>query len=368
MTTGLVDRRAGWLVSRRFDLTWFFGAGLMAVALVPALFAVGVPIAALFWGWLLLVDGPHIGATLVRTYVDRDEWRERRPLLAWSLLAFLVGPAFIAANVVTGSKDPFTLFLGFAAFYGFYHVVRQHYGFLALYGGVNRARVDALDRWCLYVGCWTPYLYFLLVHPLARKLVSLPPELGPAEAVLAWACAIAYALALGIYVLRARGKPATCVAYVLTVLASYGVIYLGVARLEPVYPAARGPDEAFMLISIMTALFHGVQYVALVWVHNRNRYAQPGVDYGLARHLNASATRYTGTLLAFSAGFYLLAAAATGVFPGLHPWSEATLGPVSVNELGLSLWWGLALHHYVVDARIWRVSGDARLKRHLGLT
>jgi hypothetical protein len=366
MSTGGLDRRA-WLVSRRYDLTWFFGAAVMAVALVPALFAVGVPIAALFWGWLLLVDGPHIGATLVRTYVDRDEWRERGPLLAWSLLAFLVGPAFVLANVVTGSKDPFTLFLGLAAFYGFYHVVRQHYGFLALYGGVNRARVDALDRWCLYVGCWTPYLYFLLVHPLARKLVSLPPELGPMEAVLAWACAGAYALALGTYVLRARGKPATCVAYVLTVLVAYGVIYLGVARLEPVYPAARGPDEAFMLISVMTALFHGVQYVALVWVHNRNRYSEPGVDYGLARPLNASATRYTGTLVAFSAGFYLLAAAATGVFPGLHPWSEATLGPVSVNELGLCLWWGLALHHYVVDARIWRVSGDARLKRHLGL-
>ena len=58
---------------------------------------------------------------------------------------------------LTGSERPFLLFLGSATFYGYYHVVRQHYGFVALYNAVNRAAEPssvALDKWTLYVGCW----------------------------------------------------------------------------------------------------------------------------------------------------------------------------------------------------------------------
>lgn len=365
MSTALVQDRATrrWLVGPRFDLTWFFGGAALGLLVVPGLFAAGVPIAALFWAWLLLVDGPHIGATLLRTYLDPEERRARPRLLAWSLLAFAAGPLAIGVGVATGSKDPFALFLAVSALYGFYHVVRQHYGFMALYGAIGRdgdARAARLDGWTLYVGCWAPYLYFMAVHPLARALVHLPPALGPLEAALAWGCVAAWVVALASFVVRrarAAAPSPTKTGYVLAALASYGVIYFGVARLEPVYPQARGPDEAFMLISVMTALFHGVQYVALVWVHERNRLAE-----------RASLARYVGLLTLFSLGLYLAAGAATGVFPGLHPWSEATLGPVSVNELGLSLWWGLALHHYVVDAYVWRVRGDRRLARNLGLS
>lgn len=361
---------SAWIVSRRFDLTWFFGGAIAAGLVVPGLLLAGVPIAALFWAWLLLVDGPHIGATLLRTYVDREEWRARRGLLLWALATFLVGPAFLVAGVLTGSKQPFTLYLGLAALYGFYHVVRQHWGFLALYRAVNAERAAArFDEWTLYVGCWAPYLHFMLTHPLARRLVELPPAVGPVERTLALACVAAFALAVVSFVARAArdGASAPRAGYLLLTLAAYGAIYLGVARLEPVYAGYRGPDEAFMLISVMTALFHGVQYVALVFVHNMNRYAEPGLDYGPARALNASPARFGLSLAAFSLLPYLALAALTGVFPGLHPFADAHLGPVSVNEVGLCLWWGLALQHYVIDARIWRVRGDARLGRHLGL-
>ena len=57
--------------------------------------------------------------------------RERPGVLVRGLLVFALGPAFLAAGLVTGSARPFTLFLGLAAFYGYYHIVRQHYGFLA---------------------------------------------------------------------------------------------------------------------------------------------------------------------------------------------------------------------------------------------
>lgn len=99
----------------------------------------GTPVVALWWVWLLAFDGPHIGAAFTRTYLDRAEWRTRPGGLLRGLLVFAVGPAFLAAGLVTGSERPFALFLGVAALYGYYHVVRQHYGFLALY------QADSLD-------------------------------------------------------------------------------------------------------------------------------------------------------------------------------------------------------------------------------
>lgn len=361
-----------WLVSRRFDLAWFFGGSALAL-LLPALLWVGVPIAAIFWAWTLLIDGPHIGATLIRTYVDKEEWRTRGAALRWTLLLFLVGPAFLLANVVTGSKEPFRLFLGFSALYGVYHVVRQHYGFMALYRAVRRDDPSSMraDGWSLYVGCWAPYLYFSATHPVSRALFDLPAEAGVGARAFGAACVVAWVMAVVAFVVRTARTPrpnAPKAGYVLSTLALYGLIFFLVARWEPVQPSPRTPDEAFMLIGIMTAFTHGLQYLALVWVHNRNRYAEEGVDHGLARALNGSLPRYLVALGLFSATLYVGTAVLTGVFPWFHPYDGVALaGSITVNEAALCVWWGLALHHYVLDARIWRVRGDARLKRHLGL-
>src|SRR4051812_37457063 len=121
-----------WIVSPRFDLGWFFGGAALSL-LMLALYAAGVPVVVLFWTWLLAFDGPHIAAAFTRTYLDRAEWRQRGTLLRRSLLAFAVGPAFLLLAVAIASPQPFYLFLGLAALYGYHHVVRQHYGFLALY-------------------------------------------------------------------------------------------------------------------------------------------------------------------------------------------------------------------------------------------
>jgi len=126
-----------WLVTRAFDLTWFFGGAALSLIVLGLYFVAGAPIVALWWIWLLAFDGPHIGAAFTRTYFDRDEWRRRPGLLLTSLLTFALGPLFLAATLITGSPDPFLLFLAFATFYGYYHVVRQPYGFVALYNTVN---------------------------------------------------------------------------------------------------------------------------------------------------------------------------------------------------------------------------------------
>lgn len=363
-------RAGGWLVSAPFDLAFVFGGALVSVAALGA-WAAGVPIALLFWAWLLLVDGPHIGATFTRTYVDRAEWRAR-PRFLWAtlLLAFAAGPACLLLNVLTGSEAPFQLFLGVNVLWAFHHVTRQHWGFVALYraraGERDGRRVDAA---IVYAACWAPYLFFVSTHPWTRRLLELPPELGPLDRAFAGACLLAFLAAAAALVVRARAPGASRpkLAYLATTLAHHALVYLLVGRLEPVYAQPRTADEALMLVSVMGAMVHGWQYVPLVWLHNRARYGDASVDWGPARALNATAGRYLAGLAAFSAVVYLGAATLAGVFPVLHPFWEARLGPVTVSQVGLCLWWGLGIHHYVVDAKIWRVSAEPRLARDLGL-
>src|SRR5690242_18753556 len=50
-------------------------------------------VAAMLYG--PLIDGPHLWATIARTYTDTKEWAARRLLFLTSLLAFAVGPVVI---------------------------------------------------------------------------------------------------------------------------------------------------------------------------------------------------------------------------------------------------------------------------------
>jgi len=360
-----------WIVSPRFDLLCFFGGAALSLLFLGLYFSLGVSIVALWWVWLLAFDGPHIGAAFTRTYLDAQEWHRRRRLLLVSLLTFAVGPLALLANEVTGSAEPFLLFLGLATFYGYYHVVRQHWGFVALYNAVNRDYGSMrLDRLTLYIGCFAPYAYFLLTHPKARVLLRLPPRSTALETFAEWLLIAIWSGALlrFAYVqwrgggLRLR-NPKT--PYMLITVLLYGAIYFAVARYEPVYAASSGPDEDFLLLSIAIVIFHNVQYLGLVWFHNRNRYSDDmdhGRDHGPASVVNRTFYAYLAACVLFSAAVYFTFACSTGVFP-LCRWQASARW----NQIGLCLWWGLAMNHYYLDQKIWRIRGDDELKRALRL-
>jgi hypothetical protein len=208
-------------------------------------------------------------------------------------------------------------------------------------------------------------VYFLAAHPKARALLGLE---GPAPAwvtpvfVAAWALPLAAMIAAWASTKEGRSGPK--LAYAALTLMLHGFAYFFVARFEPVYSASTGPDEDFLLLSIVLTVFHNVQYVALVWIHNRSRFG--GASAGPATWASASAARFLGACLAFSVLYYA-AASMTGVFPIIRSFVGAKIGDVSVNKLGLAIWWGLALHHYVLDQRIWRIKDDPDLRGHLGV-
>jgi len=278
---------------------------------------------------------------------------------------------------MSGSPAPFLLFLGVATFYGYYHVVRQHYGFVALYNAANRDTSPAsvaLVKRTLYVGCWAPYAYFLLTHPHARVLLGVSGAPGPVATAGGYALLAGWFAVLGWFVTRhlleSGGRlhnPKT--PYLVGTVVLYGWIYFAIARLEPVYAASQGPDQDFLLLSIVIVVFHNLQYLGLVWFHNRNRYAGDGAEarHGLASLVNRAPARFLAACALFSLAIYATFACATGAFPACHWFEGARLGPVSWNQIGLCLWWGLALNHYYLDQQIWRVRSDPDLRRSLRL-
>jgi hypothetical protein len=214
-------------------------------------------------------------------------------------------------------------------------------------------------------------VYFLLTHPRARAMMAIQGGTLDAPA-LRFSLLAATLLAPLVLVGSTLSRPSAqrnlrALAYGLLVLVLHALIYLVAGRFEPVYAASTGPDTDFLLLSVMVTIFHNVQYVALVWSYNRRRHSEtPVEERDLAAWLSRSIPRYLAACAAFSIVYFALASS-TGVYPGLRIFEHRVLGDVSWNQVGLALWWGLALHHYVLDQCIWRVSKDARLRAELNV-
>src|SRR6266480_3233007 len=156
-----------WIINAREDLVWFVGSVASSYALL-ILYVTGVlPLIPMVVGWAILIDAPHVFGTLSRTYFDRSEWKTRKRLLLGSLLFFVVGPAMVLLGF------GFTFFF-LAALWAYYHLVKQHYGFMVLYKKKNNdlAAVDnALDRLLLMFAFNYPFIAFIAGDPEAMARV-----------------------------------------------------------------------------------------------------------------------------------------------------------------------------------------------------
>src|SRR6185436_4353013 len=121
---------ARWIISARDDLVWLIGSVASSYALL-ALYVGGVlPLVPMVAAWAILIDAPHVFGTFSRTYFDRTERKNRARLLWGSLLFFAIGPVLVLAGAGF-------VFFFVAALWAYYHLVKQHYGFMVLYKKKN---------------------------------------------------------------------------------------------------------------------------------------------------------------------------------------------------------------------------------------
>lgn len=360
------NRTRAWIVDARFDCVFFFGSALAALgagALAVSLPALALP---LWWLWLGLLDGPHFAATWARTYLDERERKRRGALLGYSLLWFVPGIVALIARRLSGSSAPFDLYLAFATLWSFHHFVRQHYGIMSVYAGFAHTgpRLRRFDGLFLHGALWTLFGLFLLAYPWNRAILGLPDELplwashaARGGAWLLGLAVLAYAISIP---LRKAIKPAlfVLVPAVATLAASFFVI----GAFEPVVANPTNPEQASFAVAIVGGTLHALQYLGIIFATNRRRY--PATEPArLAVRLGQSPWLAYACFVTLSLGYLVINAAR-----GASPIGSLFAYDSDPARLFLAIYWGLSLHHYYIDQRIWHPRTDPALRYELGLS
>lgn len=335
-----------WIIGARDDLVWFIGSVLASYALFALYVGGVVPLVPMVAAWAVLIDAPHVFATFSRTYFDREERRSRSRLLWWSLLFFAAGPLAVVAGLGF-------LFFFLAALWAYYHLVKQHYGFMVLYKKKNAdlERADNfLDRALLLLAFTYPFVAFVARdgEALRRVPAALHGWLGVLEnallaatvlAAVAWLVRQAQRLILGL--------PLDVPKYLLLAAA---VPMHWVVLLTPM------PHKPIAIVAMLT-IYHNLQYHRLVWFHNR-KYA---LDSG-CRERHGAAEFISRRLV-----HYVLLGVVFGVWYQVpRQYVNHSADPEAfVTQLISGFLWGYALLHYYLDSKIWRVRRDPSVGRAL---
>lgn len=364
-----------WLLSARADLAWLFASVLVAWALFASWYFGWLSFASILVIWVFAFHGPHFWATHSRTYLDPAQRESRRRLLRGSLVWFAVGPAFVGLGLLleaaTGRPELHQLFFFLAAVWAFHHVVKQHFGFLALYrarhGEFDRGELRMLRHWLIW-SLWLPALgvifgnegYLIQVPGVHAWIDAGGPEaVQQVQQLRGWVVQaadlgfVALQVLLLVWLLRLRraGRGLNLPALLLLaccVPLTYVVLY--------VCRDAQRPYSYAVLVPILTT-YHNLQYHGLVWHYNRRRFAADAAQQHWGHRLNRNFVVYAACGLAFTAltiGFEHY---------GLEVLAGATAGALLLK----AFFWGFAFHHYYVDSKIWKVSQDEDLQVVLGL-
>ena len=374
-----------WIISTRDDLIWLIGS-VGSSYLLLALYVKGIiPLVPMVALWAILIDAPHVFGTFSRTYFDRTERRNRSRLLWGSLLFFAVGPLMVIAGAGL-------IFFFLAALWAYYHLVKQHYGFMVLYKKKNDdlAPVDnALDRLLLLFAFNYPFVAFIARDPeaMARVPGTLQSSVNTLATILLAGTVVLAIAWLGRQVQRAlTGEPLDVPKYLLL---SAAIPMHWIVLLTPM------PHKPIAIVAILT-IYHNLQYHRLIWFHNKKYKirtgsgsdrvtaatdlsgSSPTVREGVSRATTEPRAKYGAAELISRRLLYYVA---FGVLFGLiYQGPRQFLGYLSLKngdgasgaqsfatQLGISFLWGYAFIHYYLDSKIWRIRRDPSVGKALNM-
>jgi hypothetical protein len=315
--------RFHWILDRRSDLVFYIGSALAGWAYVGIIlyalatlgdplrdplgqltaFGLAVPLTLnllVVVSWAFILDAPHVWATLGRTLLDPGEWRTRGGDLRRSFGLFLLGPAAILLPyAVAPSLRPAgielsagqlgagaLLFFVFFRLWAYYHVVRQHWGFFALYkrrAGEQDARMFREDYWFFNLSLYLPLLLFMTSTYYAETPGF--PNLGLREPLVAgWsighvvypAAVAAYALVIGAYATRQwrlwrAGHT----------LNGSKLAYM--ALLVPLHLTAFSHPLLAAFVVPLVTVGHNIQYHCIVYTYARRKYGTSPIRLSASR-------------------------------------------------------------------------------------
>jgi hypothetical protein len=302
------------------------GLSLLVVAFVAARpEAARLTLTPLLPWFLVLVNGAHFAASTGRLYT-RPGATERWPFLTVALpfVALLAMAAGAFAWESLG-RNLQALYLTWSPF----HYAAQTYGLTAMYCARSGAVLRPHEAQALRAACLLPFLFSLVSAPGYGIFWPLPASLWPAQALQTVA------------VLRALLTWATWVAPALVYAVAWWTRGAPLPLIVPVLMFANA--SWWLLLSRYdafgwAAVFHGLQYLAIVLVfHVRERPGSPAWRSGLG----------------FYAGCVAFGFAMFNCWPGAF-----SLAGLGLAQSVLMVTAVVNIHHFVVDAYIWRIRRD----------
>jgi hypothetical protein len=299
--------------------------------------------------WAVLIDAPHVFGTFSRTYFDRTERGSRSRLLWGSLVFFVVGPLMVLAGLGL-------VFFFIAALWAYYHLVKQHYGFMVLYKKKNGdlLKIDnALDRVFLLLAFTYPFVAFIARDPEAMQRVpaGLRTFVGTLETISLVLTILAGAAWLIRQAQRAvQRQPLNVPKYLLLAAA---IPMHWIVLLTPM------PHKAIAIVAILT-IYHNLQYHRLIWFHNKKytKETDGREVYGAAELISRRLVYYVAFGILFGVWYQLP-----------RQYVRAAYGETTtLTQMVAAFFWGYAFIHYYLDSKIWRVRRDPSVGKALQMS
>jgi len=304
--------RWNWIISRRSDSAWFIGSALggwtyAALVLILgsgltdprndtlyhlSITGISLPLTLkllIFTSWMYFIDLPHLWATLSRTYLDLGEWSQRGRELSFSLVWFVAGPLAVFGPYLLGTLVPLTaaimalggtLFFVFFRVWGYYHIVRQHWGFFSLYkrrnGDISDPVENRIDFWFFNLSLYLP-IAILLTSPIPEgtRLLYIDFNLGVLSRF--GILQVLYPIVVGLYVITIGGYIYFQFVQWQCRIPRNGPKLLFLLSIVPLHFAAfLHPLLALFTVPIITT-GHNLQYQRIVWMYGTKH---PSLTYG----------------------------------------------------------------------------------------
>jgi hypothetical protein len=330
-----------WLVSSKYDLFFFIGSCVFTW-LVLAFYVwaqkqdfapKGDAIIVTYFLFTAFFDHPHIFQTFSRTHFDKSE-RQKRPFLhTWGLLLFIV------AGLIATAFDWQSELIVFAAVFGSWHIIRQHWGLLRAYKGRNGdcEKIDHwLDSFLFYAGMFACFFqdYTDITSPVVvyKDLVAHFPYLPAEIAEIVW---VIFIVALVLFVLRQgqrfyQKKPLNLPKILFLVAALSTHYFVFFLTLTP-----------FLVAEALETIYHNFQYQGFMMHYQKKRF----------KDVRRVALKWFGVSLAY--GLVVGTIEVLGLMHnGFFKWLFV---PFSM----------IVIYHYYVDGLIWRFSKEPELRKEI---
>lgn len=336
-TTPLLSKQ--WIVSPRYDLFFFIGScvftlfffGLFRIAHHFDFVLRGDSILITYFVFTAIFDHPHIFQTFSRTHLDGQEFQKRKFTHTYILLGFILVGFVITYLGYEGEL------IVFASLFGSYHIIRQHYGFLRAYKGLNRD-TEEIDNWIdyglFYTGMFSCFFndYTDIKGPVVvyKDLLAKFPSFPPDIVGIIGLCFLVLAL---IFVIRQLWRVANGKSL------NVPKILLLISALSTHYFVFFFSATPFLVAEALETVYHDIQYQGWVMRYQERRFP----------YIKKVVLKWLGLSLMYGLLVGIIEIAGL-MYRG---WAIYLFVPFTM----------IVIYHYYVDGLIWKFGKEPELRK-----